>query len=111
LSRRRQCEFELHPSLEQGLAFRRPLARRVPLLAFRTMLPSSKFLKLLFVQVQRTRSHRLLSYFNEVPVEVSHVAAQFGCMDFRLGDEFRAARRPRVVAASNVTHAKVYKNA
>src|SRR5208282_18031 len=32
-------------------------------------------------------------------------------MDFGLSDEFRAARRPKIVVAPDVTHAKVQKNA
>src|SRR5215469_8827351 len=75
------------------------------------MLLSSKFLKLLFVQVQRTRRHRCLSNFNEVPVGVSHVAPQFRCMNFGLSDEFRATRRPKLVAPPDVTHAKIQKDA
>ena len=41
----------------------------------------------------------VLPDFNEVAVRVAHVAADFCRVPLRLGDEFRSARRPNLVAA------------
>jgi hypothetical protein len=48
---------------------------------------------------------------DEVAVWVAHVAPQFRRMNFRLSDKFRAQRRPKIVVADYVSHAKVQKDA
>ncbi len=63
------------------------------------------------VQVQGTRGHGRLSDLNEVPIRVAHIAPQFRCVDFRLSDEFRATRRPKVVVTLDISHTKVQKDA
>src|SRR5690242_14200117 len=50
------------------------------------------------VQIQGTRRHGRLSDLYEVPVRVAHVASQLRRVNFWLGDEFRAASTPKVVA-------------
>jgi hypothetical protein len=115
---RQQCECELLRPPESGPAFRRPRALRERPPAFRTMLPSFKFLRTpefclekSHVQVQRTRGHGRLSNLNEVPIRVAHVAPQFRCVNFRLRNKFRAPRRPKIVITPDITHAKVQKDA
>jgi hypothetical protein len=70
---------------------------------------SLKFAKGLRVQVDGTRGHDNLPGLNEIAIRVAHVAPQFRGVDFRLGDEFRASRRPKIVVASDISHAKVQK--
>ena len=65
---------------------------------------------MLRIQIERAGRDSGLPDLNEITIRVPHVAAQFRCMDFRLGDEFRAARRPKVVIAPDVIHAKVEKD-
>src|SRR5262245_901207 len=65
----------------------------------------------LHVQVQGTRGRRRLSDFNEVSIWIAHVTPQFRRMNLRLGNEFRAPRRPKVIIASDVCYAQVQKNA
>src|SRR6266436_2836715 len=61
------------------------------------------------VQVQWPRGHGRLPHFNKIAVWVAYVAAHFSSVDLRLGDEFRAPRRPNLVAAPDVRHAKIEK--
>jgi hypothetical protein len=110
--------FELLRPLESDPAFRQPRILRERAPAFRTMPLSFKFLRTSElcleksrVQVQRTRGHGRLSNLNEVPIRVAHVAPQFRCVNLRLSNEVRAPRRPKVVAAHDIRHAQVQKDA
>ena len=73
-------------------------------------IPFARALRLL-IQIQRIRGDGGLSDFNEVTIRITHVAPQLRWMDFRLSDEFRAPRRPKIVAVFDIRHAKVEKDA
>src|SRR5580658_3740579 len=62
---------------------------------------------MLYVKIQRTRSHRRLADLNKVAVRIAHVAPHLGRVHLWLGDEFRSAWRPNLVAAFYVSDAKI----
>src|SRR5215469_12835207 len=65
----------------------------------------------LCVRIERPGGRCRLSDLDEVPVRIAHVAAKLRRVDLWLGDEPGTPRRPEVVVAPDVGHAKVQKAA